>query len=101
VTRDLFDFLGWRLGPQTERFLRTSTSSSSSWLSDWLQAKHPYFSVRKNSLRAAESWRDQLTPRQQEQVLAIARAFPRFEDCWGGRPPAPGGTGALPSKADP
>jgi hypothetical protein len=82
VTRELFDFLGWGTGPQTEQFLRQSTASSS-WLLDWLQAKHPYFSVWKNSRRAAESWRDQLTSRQQEQVLAIARAFPRFAEYWG------------------
>jgi hypothetical protein len=94
VTREVFDFLGWEVGRQTERFLRRSTASSSSWLSDRLQAKHPYFSVRKNSLQAAESWRTQLTPRQQEQVLAIALAFPSFHDYWG--QPVPGPTAARP-----
>jgi hypothetical protein len=93
VTRDLFDFLGWEMGPQTRRFLRTNTSASSSLLSDWLQAKHPYFSVRKNSRRAAASWRTQLRPRQQEQILTIARAFPRFDDYWPSRFPGPEETG--------
>src|SRR5438132_842673 len=52
------------------------------WLLDWLQAKHPYFGVRKDSMQAAESWRSELSEKQQKEVLSIAGRFPGFAEYW-------------------
>jgi|GEM_PF-128229 len=82
VTRDVFTFLGWQLGPRTLRFIDNSTKERRIRLLDWLQAKHPYFGVKKDSLQSAESWRSELTQEQKRQVLSIASRLPDFEAYW-------------------
>src|SRR5207302_3542539 len=61
VTNAAFAYLGWQVGPQTLRFIERSSKEKNIWLLDWLQAKHPYFGVRKDSIQSAESWRSELT----------------------------------------
>jgi hypothetical protein len=82
VTRDVFVFLGWQLGPRTLRFIENSTKERRIRLLDWLQAKHPYFGVKKDSIQSAESWRSELSHEQKQQVLSIASRLPDFEGYW-------------------
>jgi hypothetical protein len=63
VARRLFDFAGLAWSGATERFLDVSSNYSGS---------ERYFQVVRNSRRAAEKWREQLEPRQIEQILEIA-----------------------------
>jgi hypothetical protein len=82
VTQGVFKFLGWDLTSSTARFIEQSTRERRIRLLDWVQAKHPYFGVLKNSSQSAQAWKTELTERQQAQILTIAKAFPGFKDYW-------------------
>jgi hypothetical protein len=86
VCESIFEFLGWEMNRQTERFLDKSTrAQNTGWLA-WLQGKHPYFGVIKNPLRSAESWKAKLSEEEKSQILKIARQFPEFEEYFGEAP---------------
>jgi hypothetical protein len=102
TTACVFDFLGWKMEPQTLRFIERSTQERKSRLLDWLQAKHTYFGVLKNPIKAAEGWKTELTDDQKAQVLSIAGTFPRFKEFWSGQEYHlwQGAPGALRAPAD-
>jgi hypothetical protein len=54
VVADLFDYLGWKLSPQTERYVRDTSEISPS------EAESGLFSVRKNAEESLTRWRAEL-----------------------------------------
>jgi hypothetical protein len=84
VIKGVYDFLGWEMGRSTTRFIERSTKERRSRLLDWLQAKHPYFGVLKNSLQSANSWKTELTGQQISRIISIAEALPHFKEYWPG-----------------
>lgn len=63
VARRMFEFTGLSWSEATERFLDVSST---------YRGSERYFQVVRNSRRAAEKWREQLEPRQIEQILEVA-----------------------------
>ncbi len=64
--RHLFRFCGLDWHPQTEAFLKESTSDP----------KDDYYSVKKDPLEAAYRWRRELTPEQIETIETLVQAHP-------------------------
>jgi hypothetical protein len=62
--RALFDFAGLAWDPQTEDFLRRSTTFS---------GRDRYYQVFKNTLTAMNRWREELKPEDQRRILAVVR----------------------------
>jgi hypothetical protein len=62
--RALFDFAGLEWDPQTEDFLRRSTTFS---------GRDRYYQVFKNTLTAMNRWREELKPEDQRRILAVVR----------------------------
>lgn len=65
IIKSLFDFCGLVLGAQTLRFLEESTGKHNDG----------YYSTSKDPLRAANSWRDQLSSSQQTAIMEVAHTF--------------------------
>jgi hypothetical protein len=63
MARRMFDFAGLRWHEQTERFLDVSST---------YRGSERYFQVVRNSRRAAEKWKEQLSAGQVEQILEVA-----------------------------
>lgn len=82
VTQAVFAFLGWKMGRQTFRFLGRSTRGETIPIRTWLQGKQTYFGVLKDPERSRDAWKTELTGREQDQVLAVARALPEFAAYW-------------------
>ncbi len=80
--RELFDFLGWEFGPQTQAFIQQSTSGG--WLSlyGWCAGRRPYATVFRHSRDICEAWRNELTDYEQRRILNIAGALPHFRRFW-------------------
>jgi len=68
--RKMFEFCGLTWNSQTEIFLARSTSTPRGRMGARL-SKSGYFSVFKDPLRAANKWREELTPGEIERVLAV------------------------------
>jgi hypothetical protein len=81
TTAGIFDFLGWPMGRQTVAFIRRSSRPTVVDRLGFWRGKQSYFSVWKNSASAATSWRQELTARQIDEVLAVGSAYPHFGDC--------------------
>jgi hypothetical protein len=80
--RELFAFLGWEFGPQTETFIRQSTGGG--WLSlyGWLAGRRRYATVFRHSSTICEAWRNDLTDYEQRRILNIATTLPHFRRFW-------------------
>lgn len=64
VARGLFDFVGLDWPPETDAFLRRSTNQ---------RGAERYYQVFKDTRAALSKWRTELTPAEQESILAIVR----------------------------
>lgn len=74
VSKRLFDFLGWKIQKETENYCNLSGKNNCfSSLYKRIWKKRSYYQLTKNSMQAAMSWKEQLSPRQQDEILAIAR----------------------------
>jgi hypothetical protein len=80
VTETLFDALGWEMTSQTMRFLHETTTRQTSRLTSLLTASHSYFSVYKPGERSLNAWKRELSRREQEEIVAVAR--PLVERWW-------------------
>ncbi len=63
--RELLDFAGLSWDPQTEAFLRRSTTHS---------GRDRYYAVFRDTAAALYRWRQELSPEEQHQILAVVRA---------------------------
>ena len=81
-SRELFEFLGWEFGPQTQAFIHQSTGSG--WLSlyGWLAGRRRYATVFRHPSTICEAWRNDLTDYEQRRILNIASALPHFRRFW-------------------
>jgi hypothetical protein len=61
-SRALFDFLGLDWDPQTEDFVRRSTTHS---------GRDRYYQVFKSSFEAMNRWRSELSPEDQRRILGV------------------------------
>ncbi len=80
--KELFEFLGWEFGQQTQTFVSQSTSGG--WLSfcGWLAGRRRYATVFRHSSSICEAWRNDLTDYEQRRVLNIAGSLPHFRRYW-------------------
>lgn len=85
VTERLFSFLGWQLGAETTRFIKTSTHLDlrQSLLKRFWRRRY-YYGLYKNPRESATAWMRELTADQQKAILAIAHHFEAFETCFSG-----------------
>ncbi|HVA45533.1 MAG TPA: class I SAM-dependent methyltransferase [Pirellulales bacterium] len=80
VTETLFEALGWEVTKQTRRFLRDTTTRQTSRLTSLVTASHSYFSVYRPGKESIDAWRHELSRREQEEILEVAR--PLLERYW-------------------
>ena len=88
VVTSLATALNWDVTEQTRRFIRATTKPNASRLSSWLVSGHPYFSVYRPSRESVGAWAHELTKREQEEILAVAR--PLVQRHWPDSLPIPG-----------
>ena len=67
IARELLEFSGLGWNPQTEAFVRRSSTP---------QISGRYYSVRRSSPNLNHKWRTELSETDQERILAIANRFP-------------------------
>lgn len=80
--RELFAFLGWEFGPQTQAFIRQSTGGGWHSLHGWLAGRRRYATVFRRAETICEAWRNELTDYEQRRILNIAGALPHFNRYW-------------------
>ena len=80
VTESLFDALGWPVTKQTRRFLHETTTRQASRFTSLVTASHSYFSVYRPSKDGIDAWKRELSQREQEEIIAVAR--PLLERYW-------------------
>ncbi len=85
VTEKVYDFLGWKVGAETTRFIRTSTSMSlRQSLLRRFWSRRFYYNVHKDSRQNATAWKRVLTADQQKAILTMAQHFEQFKAWFGG-----------------
>jgi hypothetical protein len=73
VAKRLFDFLGWKMEKTTENYLKFSDHNDMrASLFKRIWKKRSYFRLKKNSLQTSRNWRQDLSPKQQQEIMAIA-----------------------------
>lgn len=80
VTETLFDALSWRVTDQTRRFLHDTSTRRTTRFTSLLTASHSYFSVYRPAKDSIDSWKRELTKREQDEIMAVAR--PLLERHW-------------------
>ena len=88
MTREVFDFVGLNLGPQTTRFVTSSSSSSASAsasASDGTDkaSSERYYSVSRNSQSVPRNWMNRLSKDSIDRILKIARLSDRMTELLG------------------
>lgn len=78
----LFEFLGWPMGPETKRFIDTSTGNRGSISGSLRRVFHRYFGVYRDTSRVSESWKSELPNLVKERIISIARLHPCYRDYW-------------------
>ncbi len=63
-----FDFLGWPMELETERFINDSTGIHQSLQGFLNRIMNRYFGVYRNTIRVAESWKSELPVRVQKSI---------------------------------
>jgi hypothetical protein len=56
MTQGVLDYVGLNVGPQTERFVASSSTSSGSGSAAAEPTSQPYYSVSRNSMSVPRSW---------------------------------------------
>jgi hypothetical protein len=81
VTQTLFEALDWQVTGQTERFLvDTCAPRKRAPLVSKLTAGHSYFSVYRPAKDSVNSWKQELSQQEQNEITAVAR--PLIERFW-------------------
>jgi hypothetical protein len=71
MASEVYDFAGLSLGPQTERFISSSSGSTGSEQSDNAKSQQ-YYSVSRNSKSVPRSWEQRLSKDSIDRILKIA-----------------------------
>jgi len=77
MASEVYDFAGLSLGPQTELFISSSSSSSGSEQSDNTKSQK-YYSVSRNSQSVPRSWEQRLSKDSIDRILKIASLSDRM-----------------------
>jgi hypothetical protein len=80
--KELFAYLGWEFGAQTQALIRHNTGGSWHSLHGWLAGRRRYATMLLHASNNCEAWRDELTDYEQRRILGIAGAFPNFKRYW-------------------
>jgi uncharacterized protein (DUF2384 family) len=85
MTSEVFDFVGLDVGPQTTRFVTSSSSSSASAsasASDGTDkaSSERYYSVSRNSQSVPRNWMNRLSKDSIDRILKIARLSDRMTE---------------------
>jgi hypothetical protein len=80
-TRELFDFLGWRMHQTTRDFLEASTSGDRKERS----SEHAYYTVFRDPRQSMNKWRTQLDEAQQREIASVFRDSP-YTGLWNDLP---------------
>jgi hypothetical protein len=90
VARDTFDFLGWPFQRETLRYIQDSIQEKKGWSLGRGKNRRDYFGLNRNPLQAAWAWHKNLTEKEIDQVLSVAKLFPDFSRLWPDNPPSAG-----------
>ena len=88
MAEDVYDFVGLDLGPQTERFVSSSSTSSSASRGSSASSQdethsNQYYSVSRNSHSVPRSWEQRLSQDSIDRILKIARLSDRMSKLLG------------------
>ncbi len=80
ATKSTYDALGWAVTEQTLDFLHDTSARRNNRLTSLATASHDYFSVYRPRKESVNGWKDELSRREQEEILAVSQ--PLLERFW-------------------